>query len=247
MQARVPHHLIGTLPVSESFDAARFRDMALATIKGIRQRGKVPIIVGGSGMYLKALTHGLDTLPPRDDRLREELSRLSLDQLLQRLDDLDPEARAYIDCLNPRRVQRALEICLQSGQPFAATRQKWHSKNSDEFRGLFLTRDRAELYARIAENVRAMFPQGVVDEVRKLENIGPTASLAIGLREIQAHIRGEISEQACIEAMIPATCRYAKRQLTWFRNQSNFPSIDLTASRDTQDPLSIALGALGEA
>jgi tRNA dimethylallyltransferase len=150
-----------------------------------------------------------------------------------------------IDFQNPRRVQRALEIALQTGQPAAALRRAWATRETPGFRGLLLVREKPDLDARIAANVAAMFARGVVDEVRALGPIGPTAARTLGLREIQALLRGEITAEACRDAIVRATCRYAKRQLTWFRNQFSFPVIDLTGPRHSQ-ALSAALKILGD-
>lgn len=245
LRQQAPHHLIGCLPPSEPFDAARFRSRALETIADIQARGRLPILTGGSGLYVKALTHGLAELPPPNPDLRAELSALPADELLRRLDELEPTAAQKLDRQNPRRVLRALEIRLQTGRPLAETLGQWESRDTPGYRGLLLVREPAELDQRIADNVREMFRRGVVEEIRRLAEIGPTASMAIGLREIQSHLRGEISDEECIAAITLATRRYAKRQLTWFRNQFNFSIIDLTGSRDTEQPLAHAFLALG--
>jgi tRNA dimethylallyltransferase len=260
LPGEVPHHLIGFLSPSEPFDAAAFVSRAGALIPEIQTRGHTPLLVGGSGMYLKALTHGLDDAPPADPALRAELSALPADELRRRLDAADPTARSVIDFQNPRRVLRALEIVLQTGRPTAESRRAWASRDTPGYRGLLLVRDRDELDTRIAANVDAMFARGVVDVVANLSDKnselpipnsqlppGPTASQAIGLREIQALLRGEMTEPACREAIVLATRRYAKRQLTWFRNQFNFPVIDLTGQRHYHEALSSALNLLGAA
>ncbi len=228
LRDRVPHHLIGFLPPSEPFDAARFAALAREKIAEITAHRRRTIITGGSGLYLKAITHGLADLPPPDLALRAELSALPLADLQHRLDRADPGARHHLDFQNPRRVLRALEIHLLTGRFTADLREEWKDKSTPGFRGLLLTRDRAELDIRIAQNVTAMFQRGVVEEVRALSDIGPTAARAIGLREIQAHLRGELTQPECLDAIALATRRYAKRQLTWFRNQFTFPIIDLT-------------------
>lgn len=251
----VPHHLIGFLSPSEPFDAAVFASRAATLIPEIQARGRTPVLVGGSGLYLKALTHGLDDAPPADPALRAELSTLPVDELRLRLDAADPAARTVIDFQNPRRVMRALEICLLTGRSIAESRRAWASREAPGFRGLLLHRDREELDARIVANVDAMFARGVVEEVRRLVGgnpslphpaLGTTAALAIGLREILALLRGEISEPDCRTAIVLATRRYAKRQLTWFRNQFSFSVIDLTRQRH-HEALSSALNILGVA
>jgi tRNA dimethylallyltransferase len=245
MLSAVPHHLIGFLPPTEVFGAGRFGTIVREKISEVLSRGKVPIVTGGSGLYIKALTHGLVDVPPADPALRSELASLSPRQLQERLAKIDPAAR--IDFQNPRRVLRALEISILTGRPASEMRRGWESKAALGFRGLLLVRERKELQARIAENVRGMFERGVTAELSKVKAIGVTAAMAIGLSDVQALRRGEITEAECIAAVTLATRRYAKRQLTWFRNQFTFQIIDLTGFRDTHGILPLALESLGVA
>ena len=115
--AKAPHHLIGTVPLTEEMNAEKFRRAALRAIEEINSRGKLAIVVGGSGLYVKALTHGLAPLPESDPKLREKLNAMSLDDLRSQLVELDPETARKIDLKNRRRVMRALEICLLTGKP----------------------------------------------------------------------------------------------------------------------------------
>ena len=115
--AKAPHHLIGTAPLNEEMNAEKYRCAATRAIDEINSRGKLAMVVGGSGLYIRALTHGLAPLPEADPRLREELNAMSLDELRSRLAQLDPEAGRTIDTKNRRRVVRALEICLLTGKP----------------------------------------------------------------------------------------------------------------------------------
>jgi len=240
LRARISHHLISFLPPSAKFDAAAFRQQALACIADVQSRGNVPILVGGSGMYIKALTHGIVDLPEPDPVLREELRALSPDEARARLLALDPQAPENIDFKNTRRVIRVLEIITQTGLPTSELNREWKQKETPDYRGLLLTRDRKELNLRIAQTVRSMFDQGVVDEVRRLETLSLTAEMAIGLRDIQALIRGECTQTECEANMTLATTRFAKRQLTWFRNQFSFASVDLTGITAASELLPIA-------
>ncbi len=241
----VPHHLVGFLLPEESFDASHFADLAREKIRQILARGKLPIIAGGSGLYIKALTHGLAELPRGSAPLRAELAKLSDPELREILQAVDPLTK--VDLRNRRRVARALEISLAAGRPASELRSQWRTASAANFRGILLMRERTELNGRIAENVRAMFQRGVIAEVARITKIGPTARMAIGLREIEALRRGELSESQCIEAITLATRRYAKRQLTWFRNQFTFKLIDLTGLRDTSEIPPPALEFLGAA
>ncbi len=241
----VPHHLIGCFPLTEDFDAAKFVVLAREKISEVLSRGKQPIVTGGSGLYIKALTHGLPEVPAANSGLRSELAGLSLQQLRERLAKVDPAAQ--IDLKNPRRVLRALEISLLTGRPASEIRRAWDEKATLPSRGFLLVRDRAELNARIDGNVRAMFERGVVEEVGRCEAISPTAAMAIGFREIQALRRGEMSEAECLSRVALSTRRYAKRQLTWFRNQFTFQIINLTGLSDTHEIPPLAMDFLGAA
>ena len=239
-QARVPHHLLGQISLAESMSAVQFREMAGAALADIHLRNKNAIVVGGSGLYLKAITHGFDELPPPDPKLREQLSRFSSEQLIRRLKDLNPPLAARTDLNNPRRLMRAIEIASPApvipsevegsrhGRFKVTPRGPATDARNDQLRGVLLLRDRDDLYDRINKRVNAMFADGVEDEVRTLEEIGPTADKALGLKEIRAFIGGQISREDCIAKIQQATRAYAKRQLTWFRHQTNFPQLNLT-------------------
>jgi tRNA dimethylallyltransferase len=223
--AKAPHHLIGAVPLSEEMNAEKYRALAGEIIA----RGKPVIVVGGTGLYVKALTHGLATLPGANAKLREKLERATNEELLRSLRVLDPKGAETIDGRNRRRLIRAVEVCLLIGQPFSSQRLEW--TQSLPANGVLLSRDRAELYARIDQRVEAMFAAGVVDEVRAAQNLGPTAEKTLGLREIHAFLAGEISQAECVAQIQQATRRYAKRQLTWFQRQTNFLPLNLSANR----------------
>jgi tRNA dimethylallyltransferase len=144
--------------------------------------------------------------------------------LFIRLQTLDPNAAQTIDRQNPRRLIRAIEICLLTGKPVSNV----SAPASTKARGVFIFRDREELHDRINRRVEMMFANGVVEEVRKLKSVGATAQQTLGLREIQELIAGKISERECIAQIQQATRRYAKRQLTWFRRQTNFSPLNLS-------------------
>ncbi len=235
---RVPHHLVGAVPVSESFDAQRYAEQARRLLCDITARDRRVLVVGGTGLYFRALIDGFAPTPAVDPDLRAELEQMDLPALVQRLREADSEGAARVDLQNKRRVTRAIEIVESSGRPLA----EFRATPRKDVRGLQLVRERDDLRNRIGLNVRAMFAAGVVDEVRLLgDTIGPTAARAIGLREIQALIRCETTPSECEAAMITATRQYAKRQLTWFRNQTTFRALDLTG---TQRPSQMVENAL---
>lgn len=232
--ARVRHHLVGSVDPTEAYDAARYVREALAALQDAAARGKRPIVVGGTGLYIKSLLVGLDELPGQDSALREQFSRLELPALVERLRGLDPEGAAAIDCANRLRVERALEIVMLTGKRLAEVRTGARPMPRG-VRGVLIVRGREELRERIAANVETMFARGVEAEVAALseERTGPTASMALGLREIRSLIRGEATKEETQEAIISATRRYAKRQMTWFRNQHEFPGLDPGRFPDT--------------
>lgn len=226
--AKAPHHLIGTVPLSEEMNAEKYRALA----EEIIARSKPVIVVGGSGLYVKGLTHGLASLPGANSKLREKLERATSEELLRSLRGLDPETAEKIDQQNRRRLIRAVEVCLLTGKPFSAQRTEW--SGTLPANGVFVYRERAELYARIDRRVEEMFEAGVVEEVRAQDYLGPTAEKTLGLREIRGLLAGEISRAECIAKIQQATRRYAKRQLTWFQRQTNFAPLNLSAHRPAE-------------
>ena len=228
---KVPHHLIGAVPLTEEMSADKFRGLALSAIEEINRRGKLAIVVGGSGLYLKALTHGLTPLPEVDPGLRAELNALSLDELNAQLRAVDPLGAEKIDRRNKRRIVRALEIYAQTKTPASEQRSQWEQA-APETHGVFVFRDRGELCARIDRRVEEMFREGVTDEVARASQLSVTAAKTIGLDQIRQLLEGGMSEAECIAAIQQATRRYAKRQLTWFRRQLTLESLNLSLLKD---------------
>lgn len=219
---QVPHHLYGVLAPTASADAGTYVRLATPVIEEIQSRGKTPIITGGSGLYLKFLTHGPSPLPSGDDALRAELDARPLDELVAELQRLDPIEAARTALQNRRFVSRAIEICRLTGQKASDLRDQWESKTreiSATLRGLVIQRTRPDLHARIALRTRTMLDGGALDEVAALENISPNLEKAIGFREIRSLLAGEIDRPTCEELINAATRQYAKRQETWFRRE----------------------------
>jgi tRNA dimethylallyltransferase len=224
--AKAPHHLIGTVPLHEEMNAEKFRTAALRAIEEIHSHGKMAIVVGGSGLYIKALTHGLAVLPQVDPELRAKLNAMMIDELRSQLMQLDPETARKIDVKNRRRLVRALEICIATEKRTSEQRGQWAVADSRS--GVFVFRDRDELYTRVNNRVEAMFENNVIEEVRAARAMSLTASQMIGLREIRELLARKMSILQCIAAIQQATRRYAKRQLTWFRRQTNFEPLNLS-------------------
>ena len=225
-RARVPHHLLDVAGPEETYDAARFARDAKAAISGIEERGKLAIVCGGTGLYLRALTEGLAPLPPRDEAVRERLAALAENEgreaLHARLAKADPKAAAGIPAGNVQRVVRALEVLELTGRPISAT---WGEKRSGGVPAaavLTLEVPNDVLRARIESRARAMWP-ALLAEVRALvpsrfrgDEPGFTS---LGYREAIAVLRGDCSMEGGLAEMIRATHAYAKRQRTWFRHQ----------------------------
>jgi len=219
---KVPHHLYGVLSPDEPVDAMAYLRRVVPVIGEVLARGKTPVITGGSGLYLKFLSHGPSPLPPGDPGLRAELDSMSSEELVAKLRELDPVEAARTDLHNRRYVSRALEVCLLSGVPCSTLRDAWEQASAaraSKLRGTLILRPREELHARIARRTRTMLESGAIPEVASLKDPAPGLEKAIGLREIRRYLSGEIDLPACEELINAATRQYAKRQETWFRRE----------------------------
>ena len=244
LRARIPHHFIGEIPLSQAFDVAQYLALATPRIAEIRARGRLPVIAGGAGLYLRALTCGLADLPPADDELRANLAGRTLTELQQQYSALDPEGFAQIDRQNPRRLVRAIEVCLLTRRPFSSFREQWREPAAS-FRGIICERPRSELHARINERTERMFRDGVEEEVRNCGPIGATAAQMLGLDQVQKLLRGEVERADCIAAIQQATRRYAKRQLTWLRRETRLTPVDLSSAGGSDQLVDRLAGEIG--
>lgn len=222
----VRHHLIDVVDPDAPFDAAAYLRLADAAIADIAARGRRVVVCGGTGLYLRALLHGLCAAPPISDEVRAALqARLEAGDvrtLHRELAAVDPEAAAAIQPNDRQRIERALGVWLTTGQPLS-TWQSAHGFGEQRYGACLIGLDlpREALNARIEARVRAMFRAGFVDEVRRLVAAGHEPALrsmsALGYRYVAQHLAGELSEAEALEQTIIATRRYAKRQRTWFR------------------------------
>jgi tRNA dimethylallyltransferase len=204
-------------------DAMRYRELALPVLEEIQGRGRLPIVVGGSGLYLKFLSHGPSPLPSGDPELRATLEPLSLEELVTELKRHDPVEAARTDLANRRFVTRALEICLLSKQPCSTLRDRWESRQDEinaELSGIIIQRERADLHDRIQQRTARMLDEGAIEEVRTLTAPDHGLGKAIGVSQIRRLIAGEIDRDTCHTEIATATRQYAKRQETWFRRES---------------------------
>ena len=224
----VPHHLIDILPPDAPYSCSDWvRDAELA-IEDITSRGKLPIICGGTGLYLdRLLRGGVEDCAASDESLRAQLwdfaERAGADALHSRLCELDPESAEAIHKNNVKRVIRALEVCIVTGQKKSEI-DKLNSTVTDKYDHTVITlafNRRELLYERIDRRVDIMMEQGLVDETKRLWSQGvfersKTAAQAIGYKELLPYIRGESDLESCVDELKRASRRYAKRQITWF-------------------------------
>jgi len=235
-RALVPHHLIDIVNPDEDFSLAQYQQLAYHTIVDIHQRGKLPWLVGGSGLYVWAVLEGWSIPPvPPDAALRRTLAERAakgeVAELYQELMALDPVAAQKIDPRNVRRVIRALEVTRSAGVPFSQLQQK----KAPPFQTLIigLTAARAELYRRIDARIDEMVARGLVDEVKELVKMGYSLNLpamsGIGYRQIGLYLRGELSLAEAIQQIKYETHRFARHQYNWFRlNDERIQWFDIT-------------------
>jgi len=224
-QARIPHHFIDIKRPDQYYSAGEYGSEARHCIDDIFRRGKIPLIVGGSGFYIQALVDGLFAPKISDPQVKEkwrtEISEKGIDAVFEKLRAVDPQTAAVLHPNDVQRVVRALEVWELSGRPISSFR-KGKEKSAD-FQTLFigLNREREELYQRIEKRVDAMLAAGLVEEVKSLEQMGfgprLNALRTVGYQEVFEHLRGELSFEEMVGKIKMNTRRYAKRQLTWFR------------------------------
>lgn len=230
-RARLPHHLIDVAEPEEAYSAGRFRGDAVAAMASVRARGRVPLLVGGTMLYFRALAQGLGPMPPADTRVRQQLEREAgergLTDLHAELARVDPAAGQRIHPHDGQRIQRALEVWRIAGEPISAYQGRETAGVADTVLRLAVAPpSRARLHERIAARFDAMLAQGLVAETRALldrpgiDGDGP-ALRAVGYRQAVAHLQGQLDTDGLRERGIIATRQLAKRQLTWLRGMSD--------------------------
>ncbi|MBC7222122.1 tRNA (adenosine(37)-N6)-dimethylallyltransferase MiaA [Candidatus Bipolaricaulota bacterium] len=229
--SRIPHHLVGILPPEARYDAARFRADCERLVAEITARGKRVVIVGGSTLYIRALTRGLFPGPAADPQIRRELAGLPTEKLREELARVDPKSAEKIHPRDRVRMIRALEVFFLTGKPLSA-----HFGKEKPFPWplvkIGLSCARAELYRRIEERVERMFQEGLVEEARRLwqMNLPPEAPIlrTIGYRELFGYFRGEYDLKEAKRLIIRHTKDYARRQLAFFRAEKDVIWLDVT-------------------
>ena len=238
---RAPHHLIDVIEPHESYSAARFRDDALALMREITERGNIPLLVGGTMLYFKALVEGLNDLPEADSTVRLIIETMAEDEgwpaVHEKLRKVDPETAARLEPNDAQRIQRALEIYYLAGRSMTdlLKKPKYVYFPYTPIRIALLPEDRAVLHERIAQRFDAMLEAGLVDELRGLrETYGLDAELpsmrCVGYRQAWDFLENRISRAELREQGIAATRQLAKRQLTWLRGMDNYTGFDCLAA-----------------
>ena len=246
-RSTVRHHMIDVVEPWEYYSTGRYIEEVKPVISAIHNKNKVPLIVGGTGLYIKAMTRGIFQGPSADHKLRENLLKMESAEpgsLYRRLQSIDPAAGGVIMPEDIRRTVRALEVCLTGGKSISEMRAEHTERLPYEYLKIGLTRDRKELYEMIDHRVDLMIEQGLVDEVRRvLELIGREGSnlpsfrtlssmQAIGYKELIQHLEGDFPLHDAVKLIKQRSRNYAKRQFTWFRKEEAIQWIDITGIMD---------------
>lgn len=238
--AMAPHHLIDIIPPNQAYSAAAFRHDALRLMANITARGNIPLLVGGTMLYFKALREGLSSLPEADAAVRAgldtEIAQHGIQHLHQQLAQVDAETAARLHPTDTQRIQRAMEVYRLTGQPMSTLlKQKSNSELPYRFLSIALIpSDRAVLHQRIATRFKHMLEQGLVDELRALRQhyyLHPNlpSMRCVGYRQAWQYLEDEIDQAQLLETGITATRQLAKRQLTWLRSMPNNIELDCLA------------------
>ena len=226
----VPFHMVDVVEPREVYSLARYLEDARATAEAIARRGRKPVFVGGTSLYLRGLLYGIFDGPPADRTLREELKRRAEEEGPQKLHEelqrVDPVTARRLHPNDLVRIVRALEVAATTGKPISACQKQYPApKPAVDYRMVALRRSDEDLRERIARRAERMFERGVVDEVRAVlqrGGISPSASRAIGYREVLAYLRGGLSCDAMVESVKRSTWRLARKQRTWLKS---FPDV----------------------
>lgn len=240
----IPHHLLDIWDVTQTASVAEYQQRAVAAVEEIASHGRVPILVGGSMLYVQSLIDDF-SFPPTDPAVREKyearLARIGVDALHAELADADPTAARVIEDKDPRRTVRALEVIELTGKPYQASQPPMDAPPRWGTRILGLRTAAEWLNPRIELRARHMFDQGLVDEVRGLQGRGlvkaSTAGRAIGYAQVLSMLDGELTEHEAVEQTITGTRRYVRRQRSWFNRDPRVRWLDAAAPDVTADAL----------
>lgn len=224
--ARVPHHLVGTLQLTDYYSAAQYESEAMALLQDLFQRHEVVVVTGGSMMYIDALCKGIDDIPTVDAETRtlmlERYEAEGLEALCAELKLLDPEYYRIVDLKNPKRVIHALEICYMTGKTYTSFRTRTQKERPFRILRVGLTRDREELYDRINRRVDAMMEEGLLEEARNVYPFRHLNSLnTVGYKELFKYLDGEWTLDFAVEKIKQNSRIYSRKQMTWFRRDTD--------------------------
>ncbi len=237
MQRRVPHHLIDVVTIREEFSIATFKEYAVESINSILKRNRVPLIVGGSGLYIRSLTEGfpLEVSAPPDKELRDKLNKLPLEELKEVAKSVDKDATMQIGKGDKKRLIRVVEFFKVTGQKISTVKNR---RMPYKFLKIGLMKERTILYRDIEKRVEEMFGIGFIDEVRKLKEKYPhwskTATQAIGYKEILQFLNGDITIECAKDQIKKRTRHLAKKQITWFKKEKGVHWIDVTNFKEAE-------------
>ncbi len=243
-RATVRHHMIDIVNPSEAYSTGKYIEAVVPIIEGLHKTERIPVVVGGTGLYIKAMTKGIFSGPSADWTLREYLLSMEKEEngsLYNYLKELDPEAAEKITPNDTRRIIRALEVCLKSKETLSEMQKKLTRPLPYEFIKIGLSRERKELYNMIEERVDKMIIDGLVNEVKKaIEMTGnseiPLPSMqAIGYKDIAMYLNGEITLDEAVRLIKRGTKRYAKRQFTWFRKEEDIHWVNITGINESHE------------
>ena len=238
-RAAVRHHMIDIVDPVASYSAGRYIVEVRPIMERLHQEGKTPLVVGGTGLYIKAMTRGLFSGPSTDAELRDGLLAREQEQkgsLYEFLRRIDPAAACRIERNDLRRIIRAIEVCIKSGSTISSFQKELTRPLPYNFVKIGLTRERKELYAMIDERVDSMLKQGLIEEVEKILGMKPdrTPLQAIGYKELARFLGHEIGMEETVRLIKRNSRRYAKRQLTWFGQEAGIHWIDVTGLHDSR-------------
>jgi tRNA dimethylallyltransferase len=220
--SRATHYFIADRSVETPLTAGSYADEAAQLLEDLFQKHPVVIAVGGSGLYIRALTEGFDTLPEVPEELKETLRHMEPEDQLALLLRRDPEAAIQVETDNPRRVQRALELVLASGKPLSELRRGNGKPATYDVMGFGIDPGREQLYKRIEQRTARMIQEGLKEEASAVKHLAQLPALqTVGYREMFTHLEGKLDLNTTQNIIAMNTRRYAKRQYTWFRNQMN--------------------------
>jgi tRNA dimethylallyltransferase len=250
-----PHHLVDVIEPHESYSAARFRDDALAAMREIGERGRIPLLVGGTMLYFKALVEGLNELPEADPMIRLVIDTIGEENgpgaIYERLKQVDPQTAARLDPNDSQRIQRALEIFFITGKTMAEllAKPRFVYFPYTSIRIALVPEDRAALHRRIEERFARMLDEGLVEEASRLrDEYGLDSTMpsmrCVGYRQALQHLAGELTREELLDHGVAATRQLAKRQLTWLRAMTDVKLFDCLAPDVSAQVLEFVRGEL---